>query len=201
MTVGILRTEWSGTSGGPGLTQMAAVAATGSEWSATDAQAAVNAVRAFWDAQKAMLPNELTLQVQPVVDQYDELTGTLTDSVVAATQPVVVQGTSAAVYAGGTGYKINWETGLIRAGRRVVGHTYVVPCSSGTFDTDGTLNTNNAQLARDASLALISNLALSNIGLVVWSRPSETSQTPPGLSAIQTVSITDKTAILRGRRD
>ena len=53
MAVGIVRTHWSGTSGGPGLTQLAVKEGAGAFWTQTQAQNAVNAVRQFWESRGA----------------------------------------------------------------------------------------------------------------------------------------------------
>ena len=201
MAVGIVRTEMSGLSGGPGLSQMTlAVQGTG-EWNGTLAQSAVNAVRAFWGSLASSMPNDVTLQTQPAIDVYDELTGALIDSVVAATPPTSVTGVSAAAYAAGAGAKIDWQTGQILAGRRVVGHTYVVPLSSGAFETDGTIGATMISSAQSAINTYLNALNTGSLWHVVWTRPRVGSQSPPGASVVTSGQMKDKTAFLRGRRD
>lgn len=200
--VAILRTEWSGTSGGPGVTQIALLGAAGGIWNPTGAQAAVNAMRAFWFSQVAMLPNELTLTVSPVIDDYDVVTGDLVGSYTAATPPAPVAGGSAGNYAAGAGYKVTWNTGQIRNGRRVRGSTFVVPAASGVYDANGRISTATINSVNGYAATLISALASAETSMGVWSRPWETPNPRTGF-ATQVVSgaCSTKTAILRGRRD
>lgn len=202
MTVGIIRANWSGTTGGPGLTQFAiAAGGAGGTYTPTDAQNAVNDVRAFFAALQGVIPNEVTITVSPTVDQYDQASGQLVASIVAASAPTPMPGGASGNYAGGVGFKYDWNTGVIHNGRRVVGHTYIVPAAAALFDTDGTLTTTFTATLNAAASGLLSALAGHSLGLQVWSRPP----TVPGvggiLSAVASGSYKDKSAILRGRRD
>lgn len=203
--VALVRTAWAGTSGGPGVTQMAILGAAGGEWNPGGEQAAVNAVRAFWDSVKVYLPNELTLTVSPVVDWYDVADGTLMGSNVAATPPATVTGTDAGGYAGGSGIKVTWETGQIRDGRRVRGSTFIVPAAATCFTNTGVVAATPRTTINTAATTLISALNTASMSLGVWSRPREATATLSERAGAQfevTTGITSaKSAILRGRRD
>jgi len=203
--VALVRTAWSGTSGGPGVTQMAMLGATGGTWNPGGEQAAVNAVRGFWDAIKAYLPNELSLTVSPVVDWYDVETGVLQGSNIAATAPTVVVGTGTGSYTGGAGFKVTWETGQIRDGRRVRGATYVVPAEISAFTNLGTIASTPKGVINTAAAAMITALHAGSIALGVWSRPREATEDLAARIGAQyevTQGIcSSKSAILRGRRD
>src|SRR5678809_371942 len=112
MAIGIVRTTWAGTSGGPGLSQIAVAEGAGAFWTATQAQNAVNAVRTFWNSCAPLLPDDIVLTVQPVVDIYNEVDGQLTASVTAATPPTSVTGTSAVAFAMAAGVKMTLNTGV-----------------------------------------------------------------------------------------
>lgn len=201
MTIGIVRSNWSGATGGPGLTQLAIMFGAGASWTASNAQAAVDAVRKFWFAQNAQLPNEVSIQVQGTVDLYDQATGLLTGSVSAPTVPGVVAGLASGTYAGGVGYRFTWATGSINKGRRVVGRTYVVPCSSGMFDSDGTLSATNRSSMQAAGSTLLTDLSTAGGQLVIWSRPPTIGVADGVVFGVASCQIADKTAILRNRRD
>lgn len=200
--IAIVRSEWSGTSGGPGLTQLAVMGAAGGDWNPSGAQTAVNAVRTFWNALAAELPDEVRIQVSPVVDTYDRVTGVLHSSSTAATVPGVVAGTNTLGYAGGAGLKVTWNTNQIRDGRRVRGSTFIVPISSGAFTAVGTIGATPAGKVNTAAAQLISSLNAGGTPLAVWSRPREGLKARAGFATevIQGTCST-KTAILRGRRD
>lgn len=201
MTVGIVRTEINGLAGGAGLNQMVlAVQGTG-DWTPTIAQSAVNAVRGLWNSFAGYLPNDVTYNTQAAIDLYDELTGTLIGTESAATTPAAVTGTLASGYASGAGAKIDWNTGVILAGRRVVGHTYVVPMGAGVYDTDGTLTAAAVSGGQTAINTYLAALNTGSLWHVVWSRPRANSQTPPGATTVQSGVLRDKTAFLRSRRD
>ena len=201
MAVGIVRTELSGLAGGPGLSQMTlAVQGTG-EWNGTLAQSAVNAVRAFWASIAASMPNDVTLQTQPAIDVYDDISGQLIDSVSASSTPASVVGTVTTGYASGAGAKIDWQTGQILAGRRVVGHTYVVPLGASAYENDGSIVASTIANAQSAINTYLAALNTGSLWHVVWTRPRVGSQSPPGASVVTSGVMRDKTAFLRGRRD
>lgn len=200
MGIAIIRTEWSGTSGGPGLTQMAIDAFI--PVTTAQAQAWCDAVRAFWLAQAGLLPNELTLTVSPVVDFYVTETGELDGTVVAPTAPAAVLGTSAATYSGGAGYKVTWETNQVKFGRRVRGFTYVVPAAGGVFTASGTVGSATQTTVNTAAANLIAAIEEPSVNLSVWSRPKTTPTVRPGDSTPIIVGLCSaKSAILRSRRD
>lgn len=204
--VGIVRTEWSGTSGGPGLTQHAVMGAAGGDWNPSGAQDAVNAVRAFWAAITSHLPDELRLNVSPVVDTYTYADGELFSSSTAGNAPAVVAGTSTAGYAGGSGVKINWNTGQIRNGRRVRGATFIVPVASTVWTANGTLGAVATSAFNTAAANLLTALSAGGTSLCVYSRPLPVSErNPQGRAGFTTQvtsgSVSNKSAILRGRRD
>jgi len=203
--VALVRTAWSGTSGGPGVSQIAVLGAAGGDWNPSGAQAAVNAVRAFWDAIKAYLPNELTLTVSPVVDTYIRETGVLFSSSIAATAPAVVVGTATGSYAGGSGIKVTWETGQIRDGRRVRGATYIVPADGTSFTNTGTVASATKTAINSAATTMMASMVTGSVTLGVWSRPREATTTLAARdgAAFQVSQgiCSSKSAILRGRRD
>lgn len=200
MTVGIVRSEWAGTSGGPGLTQHAFYVSGGSEPTGSQAQSAVNAVAGLWEALKSLLPNEVSIQVSPTVDTYDDITAVLTGSQVVSTPPPVKVGLGTGTYAGGVGFKIDWNTGVILGGRRVVGRTYVVPATSTVFDIDGTLAASAISAANTAAANMLTAMSTGGCNLAVWTKPGGVSSVP-GMTAVTSGTCRDKTAILRGRRD
>lgn len=200
--VAIVRTSWSGTSGGPGLTQFAVLGAAGGIWNPSGTQAAVNAVRTFWDALKSNLPDELKLDVSPVIDDYDTVTGDLVGSYVAGTAPLQVAGTSAGSYVGGAGAKVTWNTGQIRNGKRVKGSTYLVPISNGVFGATGTVGPTAVTTINLAASNLLSQLAAGGTSMAVWSRPGPPARPRAGFATeVLTGTCNLKSAILRGRRD
>jgi hypothetical protein len=205
--VHIVRTGWNGTSGGPGLTQLAidTTDSTFGPLSAGQAQSAVDAVRTFWSSLVNQIPDEIQLTVSPVVDYYLVHNGQLAGSVSATTAPAVVVGASAAAYSMATGPKVNLNTGVIRNGRRVRGAIYIVPGSAATYGTNGQLAATARTAINTAGATLRNSLSAAGLKLGVWSRPiPEGKKYGPrdgAWSDVQSFETNEKLAILRGRRD
>lgn len=203
--VGIVKTVWQGTSGGPGLTQSIITNPTGDPISATQATQAGAAVRTFWNSLASYLPNEITLTVMPVVDCYEvgAFNNSLASSLSMTATPAVVQGTDAGVYGMASGFKMNLHTNVIRHGRRVRGAWYVVPAGQSAYSAVGTI-TGVARTAFDnAGQTLLTAMNTAGLNLVVWTRfnaekhPDRTSFA----SIVDSVKCAETTCILRGRRD
>lgn len=203
--VGLVKTSWSGTSGGPGLTQLAITASGLNQMTVSEANVATAAVRTFWDAIKAVLPDEIVVAVSPIVDHYDTGSGDLVASVTASSQPASVQGTSTSNYSMAAGLKMNLSTGTIRDGRRVRGSVFIVPAASSAFTTTGTAASGTRTTIDTAGNAMRTTLTNAGLTLVVWSRFREATATleeRQGITVATTgVDTSEKTAILRGRRD
>lgn len=200
--VGIIRTAWAGTTGGAGLTQLAFYDATGADINATQAGSVTAAVRTFWDAIKAYIPDEVGLTVSPVVDQYNYETGALTRSVTAASSPTTVQGTSAAVYYMAAGLKVNLNTGVIRFGRRIRGAIYVVPASTAAMTASGTVLSAARTAINSAGATMITSFLAAGCNLAVYSRPKPDPDPRIGtINLVSGIETNEKCAVLRGRRD
>lgn len=204
--VGLVKTHWNGTSGGPGLTQLAFQSQTDPHtWDAAAAQTAVNAVRTFWNTMVGIIPNNISLQVDPVVDVFNVIDAGLVGTYTAATTPVIVQGTDAGVFNMASGLKISLKTGSILNRRRVHGSIFLVPCAGAAFDGDGVVTGGNVTTMMNASNTLLSTSRTANQGLCVWSRPKKaTAQHPARDGAASDVTgfqINSHGAVLRGRRD
>lgn len=199
----VVKTQWAGTSGGPGLTQHVVQAISDPHtWDASEAQIVVNAVRTFWNAHPQYLSTDLSLTVLPTVDIYTVATGELVGSYVAASAPATVTGTNVGSYSMATGAKLNLLTSTIRDGRRVRGAWFIVPTSGDVFDNNGQVSsTPRANWVTDAN-ALMTTLTAAGLELAVWSRPSPGAGSSDGaISPVTAFSVNAKGAILRGRRD
>jgi hypothetical protein len=180
-----VRTEWTGLAGTPWLSTHYFDAAGG-----TPLQA-VTAERAFWLALVPQITNQVTAQVQGVVDTLG-LSGTLeaSDSV---TPPSVVTGTGTGdclpVASQGC---IKWQTGAIIGGRRLVGKTFIPGMIAGTQTHQGNVQPATITAVGTACAALISD---ANSQLVVWSRASS------GSATAVSGALLSRFSVLRTRRD
>lgn len=209
MPVGIIKTNWNGTSGGPGLTQIAIAetvsGGSGSFFTSSNIQTSVNAMRTFWDAIKAYMPNELTLTVSPTVDIYDQVNGELIGSITATVAPTGVGGTDTGAYSMASGMKATLQTGTIANGRRVRGAIYIVPAGLSAYNITGQVFSTARTAVNAAGTAFMSALATPALIQVVYSRPKKDEEgniTDVGfLTQVSAYDTNEKSAILRGRRD
>lgn len=202
MPVGVIRTGWQGTTGGPGLTQLFIADATGASINATQAGTATAAVRTFWDAIKANIPDEITLTVSPLVDVYDTVSGNLTASVTATSSPASVTGTATVSYAMASGLKANLNTNVIQFGRRVRGGIFIVPAATSCFTSAGVVSSTVRTAINSAGASMITSLATAGCNLVVYSRPRTVPSARNGsISIVSGMETNEKGAVLRGRRD
>lgn len=206
MPIACIRTAWAGTSGGPGVNQLfLQQTGTFGQLTTTEAQNAVNAVRAFWFAVNGLIPNEITLTTSTVVDHYDVTDGSLVYSTTAPTAPATVAGTDTGSYSMAAGIKTQLQTGIIRNGRRVRGAIYIVPAASSAMSALGTVGSTQRTTVNTAGSTLISTLASAGMQLVVYGRPLKNEVgVVTRLGAATVVSgfeTSEKGAVLRGRRD
>lgn len=99
-------------------------------------QAAVNALRGFMNTGLSYCPNDVTVDFPGEVSVHDEDSGKLTGTI-AVTAPASLIGGVSGSWAGGAGYRIDWQTNVIYDGRRVRGRTFFVPAGSSVYSTGG----------------------------------------------------------------
>lgn len=188
---------WAGFAGAPGYTRFAFQSLT------TDAErnAAGLAMRTFFDALKAYIPAGTTIQVQNVVDEFNQVSGELIGSAVMTTSPTLVTSTAAAgTYAGGSGCVVTWSTSLVFHGHRVKGRTFIVPLIGTLYANDGTLLDTLPGQIQTAGNALIA----ASADFAVWSRwygsPPGKVQLDGAVASVTACSVKDSAAQLRSRR-
>lgn len=189
---------WTGFPGAPGYTKFSFADLT----DATSRNAAGAKVRALFAGLQAYFKTSWSIAVQPSIDEFDMATGALLGSQLMTTPPTALAGTgsAAAVYAGGSGFCVTWNTGLIYNRRRVRGRTFFVPAVL-VHDVDGTLL---ASAVTAITAACDTFLALSAPRPNVWSRQWSNSDPPVqiggALAPVDTYTLRDQASQLRSRR-
>ena len=189
---------WSGFVGAPGYTKFSFADLTDN----TLRNAAGAKVRQLFVDLAAHRQTGWQVLVMPSVDEFDMATGALIGSALMTTVPTASAGTasSATQYAGGSGYCLTWNTGLIISGRRVRGRTFFVP-SCAVFDVDGSLTS--------AAITTINTAASTFLALTaprpnVWRRQYNTAVPPVqiggALAPVDTYTLRDSASQLRSRR-
>lgn len=194
-TISVIHATWTGTPSDPGVSTFCVRDETG-----VNTDAAVAAVRDFFASLSASIPDEITITVDPLVEQFDEATGTLTGEFLSTTTPLPVDGTFSAGYASGVGVRIDWRTSTIRQGRRLRGRTFLVPTGHESFTSAGAVDPGMISSVDAAALTFVDACQLAGTPLVVWGRPSDTLGS--GLAGEVVLGrCAPKPAFLRGRRD
>lgn len=161
-----------------------------------EAQMLANRVRSAFDEISSLLPNNVSISIDPEVPIIDSDTGVIQSfNSIDPPSPVAPAGDRA--YAGPAGAVVTWRTDDLRNGRRIRGRTFLVPLSTFVFDDDGTLKQSQFEFLRDFADTLMGPALEGDLG--VWSRPVGGSG---GVFATVTgYTIPDMAAVLRSRRD
>jgi len=184
MVMNRVRVAWQNFPGAPGV----------STFYVGSAVLAQSEIRAFFDALKAFLPSGLTLQVPNNGDQVDESTGLIVGAWTGAPQALITC-TGTGNYPGSAGACVNWRTSLVISGRRPIGRTFLVPLTTGSFETNGSIAAATLTAIQTAANTLITNLAGE---LKVWSRPRPT--IAGANVTVTSANVPDLAIVLRSRR-
>ncbi len=194
MAIYRVKIRWSGFSGAPGYTVLHFDASTAP--TQEGAQAAHDNARAFAVAFASATPSVVRLTVEAAVEVVDPTSGDLIN-VYTVTTGAQISGSGTGGFSSATGACITWETGEVKNGRRVRGRTFIVPMSSVYYETDGTITAGGLTDLQEAA----ANLAGGGFNFGIWSRPSGPGATDGSFHTVSSGRVTDKTAILRNRRD
>jgi hypothetical protein len=165
--------------------------------SAPDAVDVCARVRAFCNSINTVWPSTITTQVQGAVDLLDAATGSLVGSL-AVTPPAAVAGTSPSPLPAATALLLRHETGVIVAGRRMAGRSFISPCSTAIMA--GGLPS-SAILASASTAANVMRTGTTTSAPVVWHRPGGSGGGVGFATLTSNFSIGLQFAVLRSRRD
>lgn len=179
-----LRVTWNGLGGLPGL----------STFYYGVASPNVSDAVTFFSALASQFPTGLSWDIPSSGDELDDATGTLLGGWAGSGGGQVAASGGAGSYAAGTGYRIAWNTGVVAAGRRVRGATFMCPVITSVYDSQGTIAAAYLANAQTAANAFVS----SGVAKGIWHRPHAGA---PGLyAAMSSALIPDKVSSLRSRR-
>ena len=156
-----------------------------------------------------ILPSTFQATIATDGDVINSATGAIEGS---WTAPAILPSTTATpagtVYASPAGLTLRWTTGTVADGSRIVGRTFIVPCASTMYESDGTLNPALLLTVQNAAANFV---AAAAPGFVIWHRPrlaraavgtlKALTAHPGSLAIVTGSSVRDKVAILRSRRD
>jgi hypothetical protein len=191
-TLDRIRVTWTGFPGAPGYSTLYCL----------DANLHTGPLRAFFDAIKTNLPNNVTITVATAGDKISDVDGAVTGAWTASTLTPVVGLGSSTQYSGASGAVVLWRTSTVVDGRRPIGKTYLVPLATAAYD-NGSLATS----VKDAIATAANNMIVAaGASPMIWHRPLYNNATPPvrirdGSSLqVTTATVPDLCAVMRSRR-
>lgn len=188
------KANWSGISGGTGVTTMHFICSSGLDATVTNVNDCHSNVRLFFENTSEWLPNDVTVSFPAAVDIIDDDTGTLKSVVTASSPASPITGAYTGNWQNGVGSRIVWMTGEIGPKRRIRGVTYLVPYG-GIFDNDGTMSSSATSDLVTNATTLITASDTDDVPLIVYSYDTKNS------ALVLAASVTDKAVVLRTRRD
>jgi hypothetical protein len=193
-----VKIDWTGFIGAPGYTNLYFTEFTEGGYTQDIADACVAKASTFAGSLRDFLPTAVTIGVNPTVEIVQTDTGDLVGffSTTPTNQGV---GALGGTYSAASGACISWGTNGVRNSRRVRGRTFIVPLANAAYESNGTL----AAATLTALTAYANNLkgtgGTGDFG--IWGRPTSKTATDGVWYPAETVSIKDKAAVLRSRRD
>jgi len=155
-------------------------------------------LRTAYDALKGKLAQGVTVDIDPIVDQLNDSTGTLTGSV-AITPPAQVVGTDTGrQLSRATMVLARLNTDAIVDGRRLRGRIFLGPAGSSCLDTNGQVTAATVTAVSSAFAGLLDVVAGR---IVVWHRPTSPGGSDGTTGFVQNVGCKPVPAVLRSRRD
>lgn len=197
MTLARVSCSWQNWPGAPGVSQFYGDGAS--------IQPLLDALHTFFEVVKTQLPTGLTITIPGSGDLIDETTGKITGSYGGLIPPALTTGTGAASYAGNAGAVVHWLSSTVVDGRRLRGRTFLVPLTSGAYDSSGSIAATYLTSLQNAAAALVSSTGST---MQVWHRPvyAVPKTTPPTLvkpgsrATVTSSRVPDLAVSLRSRR-
>lgn len=165
-----IRVNWTGFIGGPGV----------STFYATDAGTLVPQIRTFFNALITQLTAAVKIDVDNVGDVIEAFTGELEGGWTTGVQAQVV-GTAAGNYNAVSGALVQWKSDTVLSGRRLRGHSFIVPLASAGYDASGQILNTSRTLMKTAAAALVTASAGN---MLVYQRPRKAKPADGSVKAI-----------------
>jgi hypothetical protein len=191
-----IRTVIQGIQGLPGLSTVYAKGAAATPVNA-DGTDMLARVRAFWLPLAGSMPTGVTVSVNGQVDIINEADGSLAGSLSLAS-PAAVNGSGGSALPIAAAIVLQEQTGVIIAGRRLRGRSFISPVSTGT-STNGFVA--NATGATIIAAALTTLTGATTSAPVVWHRPNPKGAANGSVSVITAFAVGPNFGVLRSRRD
>lgn len=134
----------------------------------TSMQGLVTAVRTWLDLMANKLPNDVNITFPAELIELEEATGQ-TLQIIPVVPPAGVGGVITSTFAANAGRLVRWQTGQVAGGRRVIGHTYLVP-SANCYTDSGNIDGTTISADQTAHTDFLQDLTEVGTNLAVYSR-------------------------------
>lgn len=191
--------KWTGFTGAPGYTNFFFNDFTDGAITQAIVDGALARTDTFVSNWESSVPAAVKLQVDNIVQIINVPDGKMTRFMTGPAKTLRT-GSGTGVYSAASGMCFNWYTNGVRNGRRVRGRTFVVPVAGSALGADGSLDDTKVSGLRTVAAAFFAPGA--NQGLPgVYARPTAPGATDGAWFGTQSVTLPDKVAVLRSRRD
>jgi hypothetical protein len=203
----VARVNWTGSYDHQGISRFAFVSSDGGVPTNTQRDGVLTAIEAMLHSGAPSLPTDLSWVIDPVIESYDGVLGTILGELPTAGAVAPDAGLGTSSFANGVGLTIKWKTGGTFHGRRIQGRTFIVPLDGYVFSTDGRVLPETAAEWQGFANTYIAAMAPLNVDPLVWGRPQDvkaSKRTPahhnPGHWATISSAIVDTRPAILGRR-
>lgn len=208
MTVAVYQAELSGRIEGAGVNSWTFVQAQipSSPFPPESVDVVRDALATFYTNLGSYIPGSLDILLPSSADLFNEGTGQLQEVVTSTQPPVVVDGTvTVSLTSLATQLKIQTRTGSVQDGRELRGGIFLGPIAETAIASTGLVSAAAQAAVNTQGATLLSTLAAGGVFMVVWRRPRPASA-PGGaragsLAIVQSISVSQRPAVLRSRRD
>jgi len=171
-----------------------------------DVATALESLHDFWASVSVTMPPVVHIGIVSSGDKIDDATGDLVGSWGGTPQAEVV-GSGGDQFAAPAGVVVTWTTDTILDSHRLMGRTFIVPLSYGSYQNDGSIgSTTLPNFDTPANTFLIAQSS----SFVVWHRPRKARAAVGKLKALTAhdgghglvtgVRVRDRVAVLTSRR-
>lgn len=158
------------------------------------AAAALADLHTLWASFAGSMPSSVTIRIPGSGEVIAPATGAITGAW-SGTAPALITGAAPGAFAAGVGMRVRWLTSFVNHGELVQGSTFVVPLSTGAYESDGSILPGVVSANQAAVNAFV---AAQSSFFVIWSRPNPTE--PGGQGPVTGGIVVDRTSWLTSRR-
>lgn len=198
--VGINTGVISGDVGGTGITRQKFIRSDHGTILVADANAAIAAWRAVWQAVHSEMPNTVSVQWEATCEVIDDNTAAVDGTVPISSVPATVFGSSTSHYAAGNGIRVNWTTSNVLNRRLIRGATFLVPLTVDAFLATGQVSSVISAGYVTALSTYLTAMGTANLIPVVHHRPKKGTFVGGVAAGITGFNIGPTGAMLKSRR-